>query len=76
MSRRLSKLIQQAQDILKHQKGTELTEKQKELCNKLGQLWLLQNLVICGEEHNLSDDDISRLDELEQELLLQMNMEV
>jgi uncharacterized protein YeaC (DUF1315 family) len=76
MSRRLSKLIQQAQELLQYQKGTELTEKQMELCIQFGELLKLQNLVICGEETNLSDDDIDRLGELEQELMRQMNMEV
>lgn len=76
MSRRLSKLIQQAQELLQYRNSTKLTEKQKKLCIKFGELLKLQNLVMCGEETNLSDDDIDRLGELEQELMRQMNMEV
>lgn len=73
MSRRISKLIQQAQELLKQQNvNSGLTDEQKELCRKLAEIWKLQNLVICGEEHNLSDDDIERLDGLEQVIIKQM----
>lgn len=73
---KLKKLMRQAENTLKNKSiDYELTPYEKELVDKFGEVEVMINAVLSGEELDITDEEFDKLFELEKELVKKMNEE-